>query len=131
MFGQLFFGNFCHVSATLSNFSCFSCYQNLPKSADFGIFLAAFDCSHKLLATFINFLSLKSTFGYFFLAILPMLAIFWQFLPMLATFWQSLAIFGNFGNFCLQCYYITMSSSHVITLSSFHLFIFSSCHLSV
>ena len=42
---------FCHVLAT-----CVGNFKHLW--ADFGIFWATFGCSHKLLATFLNFLSL-------------------------------------------------------------------------
>ena len=63
-FGNLFatFGNFCHVLTAFDNF-----WQICPFLAtvgnfkhfwaDFGFFLATFGCSHKLLATFMNFLS--------------------------------------------------------------------------
>ena len=99
-FLHIFFGNFCHVLAILSNFChVLAAFDNFgqiwlffvtvgkfkPLLADFGIFLAAFGCSHKLLATFMNFLSLKST-----------VATFWQFLSMSAIF---LAILGRFWTF--------------------------------
>ena len=63
-FGNLFasFGKFCHVLTAFDNF-----WQICPFLAtvgnfkhfwaDFGFFLATFGCSHKLLATFMNFLS--------------------------------------------------------------------------
>ena len=86
-----------------------------------GMLFGSFCCSHKLLATYMNFLSLKSTF-----------ATFWQFLPMLAIFWQSLATFGNFWQLLplmLPYHHVIKPSYHLVISSYFLLIILSSVSL--
>ena len=86
-------GNFCHV---LVAFDAFCKFWQLwlffatvaifkHPWADFGIPLAYFGCSHKLLATFMNFLSLWPLFDNFF-QFQPFLAILVNFQKFLATF---------------------------------------------
>ena len=123
------FGNF--FLTTLSNFwhVLAAFWQILPFLATvgnfkhlwaaFGIFLATFCCCHKLLAMFMNFLSIFSTVGTF--------VTFWQFLRMLAIF---LAILGNLWKFLATfAFDVAISPSHQ-AFPSWHLFIFSS-HLFV
>ena len=120
------FTNFCHVLANFDKFwqICFfaTVGKFKPLFADFSIFLATFGCSFKLLATLMNFLSLKSTF-----------ATFWQFLPLLDIFLAILATFGDFWQLLpltlpYHQYHVIKPSCHLVISSYFHLIILSSCH---